>query len=71
VNLYVYVGNNGVNFVDPSGLWSKPIVTINVIWWILKDFLWVQKANAPSEFDWDKYNENYWTYWDEIILTAW
>ncbi len=71
VNLYAYVGNNPVMFSDPMGTDKKAIVTFDVIWGILRAGLWIPKAHAPSEYDWNKYEENYWPYWERVIVAAW
>ncbi len=54
INLYAYVGNNPVMFTDPMGTDKKAIVTFYVIWGILRAGLWIPKAHAPSEYDWNK-----------------
>jgi RHS repeat-associated protein len=62
VNLYAYVGNNPVNFSDPSGLASKQILGKGISWTLVwTTFSWF---GVLSIFNNDFY------YWDEFLWNS-
>jgi hypothetical protein len=68
VNLYSYVGNNSLGFVDPMGLSEKPATVEStsignyIIWWIygfiefsIDNTIWIETAISTEE--WEEINE--------------
>ncbi len=76
VNLYAYVGNNPVSFVDPWGLKASSIIpTESWEWKSFNEMTWWEVANKVYDNrDWEQLQEEYvdsaWAFSEPFVLTA-